>query len=145
MKNNRPPLILLLMPPAAAILAGCVLLPGGRVTESATVVYTAGASQHTAAVEVPVEASIVHDALIRIIESNPDVVVINRNDHGMLVEVTQNSRRITGQVTKLGVGRSMLYIWADSGSSGQAGREMAISAVEKICDELEVEYKLVNY
>lgn len=130
---------------AGTMLSGCIFLPGGRVVESATVVYTAGASQHTAAVEVPVEAAEVYEALVRIIKDNPDVEVINRNDNGMLVEVAQTGKRITGQVTRLGSGRSLLYIWADSGSSGRSGRELAISAVETICDELGVAYELVNY
>ena len=130
----------------AAFLSGCIFLPGGTVTNSATVVYTAGASQHTAAVELQVTADVVFEALVRIIKENPDVEVINRNDQAFLIEVAQQKeRRITGQVTKLGSGSSLLYIWADAGSSGESGREMAISAVEIICDELGVSYELVNY
>ena len=130
----------------AAFLSGCIFLPGGTVTRSATVVYTAGASQHTAAVELQVTADVVFEALVRIIKENPDVEVINRNDQAFLIEVAQQKeRRITGQVTKLGSGSSLLYIWADAGSSGESGREMAISAVEIICDELGVSYELVNY
>jgi hypothetical protein len=130
----------------AAFLSGCIFLPGGTVTHSATVVYTAGASQHTAAVELQVDAAIVFDALVRIIKESPNIEVINRNDRAFLIEVAQQKeRRITGQVTKLGSGSSLLYIWADAGSSGESGREMAISAVEIICDELGVSYELVNY
>jgi len=129
----------------AAFLSGCIFLPGGTVTHSATVVYTAGARQHTAAVELQVDAAIVFDALVRIIKEHPDNEVVNRNDKAYLIEVAQQERRITGQVSKLGSGSSLLYIWADAGSSGKSGREMAISAVEVICDELGVSYELVNY
>jgi len=129
----------------AAFLSGCIFLPGGTVTHSATVVYTAGASQHTAAVELQVDAAIVFDALVRIIKESPDIEVVNRNDQAFLIEVAQQERRITGQVSKLGSGSSLLYIWADAGSSGESGREMAISAVEVICDELGVNYELVKY
>ena len=129
----------------AALLSGCVFLPGGTVTNSATVVYTAGASQHTAAVELQLAADVVFEALVRIIKESPDVEVVNRNDQAFLIEVAQKERRITGQVTKLGSGSSLLYIWADAGSSGESGRGMAISAVEVICDELGVSYELVNY
>jgi hypothetical protein len=131
---------------AAVTLTGCVLLPGGTVTSTATVVYTAGASQHTAAVELSVAAETVFEALVRIIKESPDVEVVDRNDRAFLIEVAQQKeRRITGQVTKLGPERSLLYIWADAGSSGQSGRELAISAVEVICDELGVNYELVSY
>ena len=130
----------------AALLSGCIFLPGGTVTNSATVVYTAGASQHTAAVELQVAADVVFEALVRIIKESPDIEVVNRNDQAFLIEVAQQKeRRITGQVTKLGSGSSLLYIWADAGSSGESGRGMAISAVEVICDELGVSYELVKY
>ena len=129
----------------AALLSGCIFLPGGTVTHSATVVYTAGARQHTAAVELQVAADVVFETLVRSIKKNPDNEVVNRNDQAFLIEVAQQERRITGQVTKLGSGSSLLYIWADAGSSGESGREMAISAVEVICDELGVSYELVNY
>jgi hypothetical protein len=130
----------------AAMLTGCAPLPGSTVTHAATIVYTAGASQHTAAVELPVAAETVFEALVRIIKESPDVEVVGRNDKAFLIEVSQQKeRRITGQVTKLGSGNSLLYIWADAGSSGLSGREMAISAVEVICDELGVDYELVSY
>jgi len=131
---------------AAGVLTGCAPLPGSSVTNAATVVYTASARQHTAAVELPVEPPVVFEALVRLIKEHTDVEVVDRNDKAMLIEVAQDKeRRITGQVTKLGAGNSLLYVWADAGSSGQSGREMAISAIELICEELGVDYELVNY
>jgi len=131
---------------AALVLTGCMPLPGSSVTHATTVVYTAGASRHTAAVELPVEPPVVFEALVRLIKERNDVEVVDRNDKAMLIEVAQeNERRITGQVTKLGSGNSLLYVWADAGSSGQSGREMAISAIELICKELGVDYEMVNY
>jgi hypothetical protein len=89
---------------------------------------------------------IVFDALVRLIKKRSDVEVVDRNDKAMLIEVAQeNERRITGQVTKLAAGNSLLYVWADAGSSGQSGREMAISAIELICAELGVDYEMVDY
>ena len=130
----------------AAMLTGCAPLPGSSVMNAATVVYTAGARQHTAAVELPVTPPVVFEALVRLIKERTDVEVVDLNDKAMLIEVAQeNERRITGQVTKLGAGNSLLYVWADAGSSGQSGREMAISAIELICEELGVDYELVNY
>ena len=131
---------------AEVVLTGCAPLPGSTVTNAATVVYTAGARQHTAAVELPVAPPVVFEALVRLIKERTDVEVVDRNDKAMLIEVAQeNERRITGQVTKLGAGNSLLYVWADAGSSGQSVREMAISAIELICEELGVEYELVTY
>ena len=128
-----------------AMLGGCSALPGGTVVQSATVVYTAGASQFTAAVEVPLQAPDVFAALVRAATENPDVQVVTRKDGAFLIEVARDNKRLTGQVTKLGADSSLLYVWADAGASGQTGRELAISVVEKICNELDVAYELVSY
>ena len=131
---------------AALALIGCAPLPGSSVMQATTVVYTAGASRHTAAVELPVTPPVVFEALVRLIEERPEVVVTDRNDRAFLIEVVDGSeRKFTGQVTKLGAGNSLLYVWADAGSSGQSGRELAISAIELICEELGVDYEMVNY
>jgi hypothetical protein len=131
---------------SAILISGCVALPGGTVTNAATVVYTSGASQHTAAVQLQVPAAEVFESMVRVIKEHPDIEVVERNDRAYMIEVAQEKeRRITGQVTSLGSGSSLLYIWADAGSSGRTGREMAISAVEFICDELGVDYELVQY
>ena len=131
---------------SALLISGCIALPGGTVTDAATVVYTSGARQHTAAVELHVPAAEVFEALVRVVEEHPDVEIVDRHDKAFLLEVAQGEeRRFTGQVTSLGSGSSLLYIWADAGASGQSGRSMAISAVEIICDELGVDYELVQY
>jgi hypothetical protein len=137
------PVILLV---SAILISGCVALPGGTVTNAATVVYTSGASQHTAAVQLQVPAAEVFESMVRVIKEHPDIEVVERNDKAYMIEVAQEKeRRITGQVTSLGSGSSLLYIWADAGSSGKSGREIAISAVEFICNELGVDYELVQY
>jgi hypothetical protein len=131
---------------AVAVLTGCVPLPGSSVTNAATVVYTAGASQYTAAVELPMQPPTVFEAMVRLVNERPNVEVVDRNDKAFLIKVAEGpERHLTGQVTKLGSGNSLLYIWADAGGSGQTGQELAISTVGLICDELGVDYELVNY
>jgi hypothetical protein len=126
-------------------LSGCIFLPGGTVVESALVVHTAGSKKHTAAVQVPVAASEVFATIVRLVEDKPDLLIESRNDKAFLIEVAQGSRTLTGQVTDLGADRSLLYVWADAGESGVTGEELATSIVEIVCDELGVEYELVNY
>lgn len=131
----------------ALALAGCAAwLPGGSVTRAATVVYTTGARQYTATVELDVLPANVFETLVDIVEERPNTTVINQNDNAHLIEVSlDDGRRFTGQVTRLGSGSSLLYIWADAGRSGLSGEEMAIAAIEFICERLGVEYELVNY
>jgi hypothetical protein len=144
MKPSRQ-LFALLTPLALTIVGGCSALPGGKVVESATVVYTAGSSHFTAAVEVPLQASDVFAMLVSVVTENPDVQVVNRKDNALLIEVAKDDKRLTGQVTKFGSDRSLLYVWADAGASGLTGRELAITVVETICNELDVAYELVTY
>ena len=125
--------------------SGCSWLAGGSVVESATVVYTKGSKKHTAAVQIPVPAADVFAAMVCILKDKPGVSVDNRNDKAFLVEVSKGSESLTGQVTSLGADHSLLYVWADAGESGLTGEDLAISVVERVCDELGVEYELVNY
>ena len=126
-------------------LSGCIFLPGGTVVESALVVHTAGSKKHTAAVQVPVAASEVFATIVRLVGDRPDLLIESSNDKAFLIEVAKGSRTLTGQVTSLGADRSLLYVWADAGDSGVTGEELATSIVEIVCDELGVEYELVNY
>ena len=144
MKASRQ-LFALLTPLALTIVGACSALPGGKVVESATVVYTAGSSHFTAAVEVPLQASDVFAMLASVVTENPDVQVVNRKDNALLIEVAKDDKRLTGQVTKFGPDRSLLYVWADAGASGLTGRELAITVVETVCNELDVAYELVTY
>lgn len=127
------------------LFAGCSWLASGPVTESATVVYSAGSRKHTAAVQVSVPAQEVYATFVRLLKEEHDLDFENRNDKAMLIEVAQGSRSLTGQVTELGGNRSLLYVWADAGESGMTGQQLAISVVEIVCDELGVEYDLVQY
>jgi len=126
-------------------LSACSALPGGTVVDEATVVYTAGSSRYTAAVKIHRAAPEVYAALIDVVTEEPDVEIVNRKNNALLVEVTQKDRELTGQVTTLGKSDSLLYIWADTGASGQTGQELALIVVGLVCDKLGVTYELVSY
>jgi len=131
---------------ALASLGGCSLLSGGSVVDAALVTHTAGSSQHTAAVKIPVQPAAVYAAMIRIVTAeNGEVEIINRNDKAYMIEVERDGARLTGQVTKLDARQSLLYIWADAGLSDQTGRSLAISSVKRVCEELGVGYEEVSY
>jgi len=131
---------------ALAVLGGCFLLPGGDVVDAALVTHTAGSSQHTAAVKVPVEPAAVYAAMIRIVTAeNGNFEIISRNDKAYMLEVDRDGARLTGQVTKLDARQSLLYIWADAGLSDQSGRSLALSSIGRVCDELGVSYEEVTY
>ena len=126
-------------------LWGCSALPGGQVVDSALIIHTEGSSQHMVAVKVPVDPSSVFAALVDQVEQRPEVSIILRNDKAYLIEVRKGESQVTGQVTELDAGRSLLYVWADTGDSLMSGHDLAISVVEVICDELGVIYERVEY
>ncbi len=145
MKNQLWQLLVISTFLTVPTLSGCIFLPGGTVVDSALVVHTAGSKKHTAAVQVPIAASKVFATIVRLIEDKPDLLIESRNDKAFLIEVTKGSVSLTGQVTDLGAGRSLLYVWADAGESGVTGEELATSVVELVCDELGVAHELVSY
>ena len=126
-------------------MSGCSLLPGGDVVDAAMVVHTAGSGQHTAAVRMPVESARVYGALLRIIDGDAAIAVVNRNDKGMLLEVIEDGDRLTGQVTNLGPKESLLYIWADTGDSGRTASELTSIVIEAVCDDLGVAFERIDY
>jgi len=61
-----------------ASLGACAWLAGGSVVESALVVHTAGSKKHTAAAQIPVPATEVFAAVVRLVEDKPDLLVESR-------------------------------------------------------------------
>jgi hypothetical protein len=145
MKYRLRQLFVLLALFVFASLSACAWLAGGSVVESALVVHTAGSKKHTAAAQIPVAARDVFAAVVHMVEDKPDLIIESRNDKAFLIEVTKGSQSLTGQVTSLGAGKSLLYVWADAGESGLTGEALATSVVQLVCDELGVEHELVHY
>lgn len=73
------------------------------------------------------------------------IEVLNRNDKGMLLEVAENGEKVTGQVTKLGDRESLLYLWADTGVSGRSAGELNSIVIERVCEDLGVDFERVDY
>jgi hypothetical protein len=145
MKYRLRQLFVLLALFVFASLSACAWLAGGSVVESALVVHTAGSKKHTAAAQIPVAAPDVFAAVVHMVEDKPDLIIESRNDKAFLIEVTKGSQSLTGQVTSLGAGKSLLYVWADAGESGLTGEALATSVVQLVCDELGVAHELVHY
>lgn len=126
-------------------LSACVLQPGGEVANAAMVVHTIGSTQHTAAVKLPVESDRVYASLLKIVENDAAIEVLNRNDKGMLLEVAEDGEKVTGQVTKLSERESLLYLWADTGVSGRSASELNSFVIERVCEDLGVDFERVDY
>lgn len=103
-----------------------------------TVMYTMGARQHTAMLQIALPPADVYSGLLRIVKRDPAVVIENQNDKRFLLEVEKNSKRLTGQATDLGRRETLLFLWADAGDSSETGAQLMKKVVKEICTELAV-------
>lgn len=126
-------------------MSACTAMPARQAVDAANIVYTQGSSHNMIAAQVPVDAELVFESFLRILGEHPEFSVVTRKDAAMMLEVTRDGFRVTGQVTALGAGKSLLYVWADAGDSGYSGQEVSERAVQAICDELGVSIERVDY
>lgn len=116
----------------------CAYGPMQAPTSAGMVVYTKGARQHTATVQLEVSAAEVYAAMLRITEQRPDLKILNKEDKRYLLELTDGERSVAGQATELDANSSLLFIWSDAGESGQTGQSISLKAIRDICAELKV-------
>jgi len=121
-----------------ALASGCTPLALQPATSTGLVVYTRGASQHTARVQLARPPHDVYAGMLAIIGRMPDLKVVRQDDGRFYIEVVRGTQRLSGQATDLGRGETLLFIWADSGDSGGSGRDLTKKAVESLCAELTV-------
>lgn len=107
-------------------------------TSAGLVVYTKGARQHTATVQLAVPVAEVYAAMLRITTQRPNLKILNKEDKRYLLELTDGERSVAGQATELDANSSLLFIWSDAGESGQTGQSISLKAMRDICAELKV-------
>lgn len=112
------------------------------VATTGAILYTQGARQHTAMLQISLPSTEVYAGLLRVVEKRPDLKVINKNDKRLFVEVEKNGQNLSAQATSLAGNETLLFIWADTGASGRAGRDLTQIATEAICNELGVQCKV---
>ncbi len=124
---------------AIALTSACTPVALQPVTSTGLIIYTKGATQYTAKVQLALPPDDVYAGMLTIVGRMPELTVVNRDDRRFFLEVVEGTRRLSGQVIDLGHGETLLFVWADAGESSQSGRELALEAVELLCTELRVE------
>lgn len=130
---------------AAMCSVGCMGTPGTVVTNATTVVYTRGAKQDTIAVKLPVSKTKAYATMYRLVLEDPDALLEGQNEAAGLLEATKNGVEWIIQATELGNDQTLLYLWIDTTDTGQVAHDLGLSAVKKICDELNVICDIVRY
>jgi len=128
----------------ATFMQGCAtaLQPAAS---GAAVLYAEGARQDTAMLQISMPAQEVYDSLLRVIAQRSDLALVNKNEDRLLIEVASGEMNLAAQATTLSDGKTLLFLWADAGNSGQSGQELARTAIEQICTELAVECDAREY
>ena len=127
----------------ALALHGCTYGAMRAPSDAGLVVYTRGASMHTATIQIARPASEVYAAMLRAVANYPkEVTVINNDEKRYLLEVTSEGKRLAGQATELDANSTLFFIWADTGDSGETGKHLAERATRTLCNELKIECKM---
>ena len=124
------------------IMQSCTYGSMRAPTSAGLVVYTRGASQHTATIQIPRPPAEVYSAMLRIITRHPELTVINDDKKHYLLEVAKGEEHLTGQATELDANSTLFFIWADAGASGQTGKNLALRAAQEICAELKIQCQM---
>lgn len=122
----------------ALAMQGCTYGAMKAPTSAGMVVYTKGARQHTATVQLAVPAGEVYAAMLRITAQRPNLKILNKEDKRYFLELTDGERSVAAQATELDANSSLLFIWSDAGESGQTGQSISVKAIRDICAELKV-------
>ena len=126
----------------AFIMHSCAYGPMQAPTSAGMVVYTRGANQHTATVQIAKPPAEVYAGMLRVLARRPDLTVVNNDEKHYLLEIAEGEKHLTGQATELDANSTLLFIWADAGASGQSGQNLALTAVRELCAELKIECKM---
>jgi len=123
-------------------MLGCTYGAMKAPTSAGLVVYTRGASLHTATIQIARPPAEVYSAMLRIITRHPELTVINDDKKHYLLEVAKGEEHLTGQATELDANSTLFFIWADAGASGKTGKNLALRAAQEICAELKIQCQM---
>jgi len=124
------------------VMLGCAYGPMQAPTSAGMVVYTKGARQHTATVQLARSPAEVYAAMLRVAAQHPEYKILNKDDKRFMLELTEGERSLAGQATELDANSTLFFIWADAGESGQTGQSLALDAMRELCAELKIECKM---
>jgi hypothetical protein len=131
-----------------SLLAVCLLLmtAAGCITAAVmgTVVYVVSKMEYTATVEVKAKPAEVYAAMLRILQSRPDVEVVKRDDAKYLLEVKKGNNKATGQVSVTEAGTTQLKVSAMEYETEASHQDLAFQIVTNVCKELGVKYTVIE-
>ena len=122
------------------ILQGCVVV----LSSVATLVYMRSNNHLTTTVLIKKTPDATYAAMNQIIERTPDIKIINKEDKKYLIEASRGENKVTAKATPYGSGLTQLIVTADAGKGDLTDEDLALKVVKQICEELGVEYKVIE-
>jgi PBP1b-binding outer membrane lipoprotein LpoB len=124
----------------AIFLNGCVVV----LSSVATLVYMRSNNHLTTTVLIKKTPDAVYAAMNQIIDKTPNITIINKEDKKYLIEASRGENKVTAKATPYGSGLTQLIVTADAGKGDMTDEDLALKVVRQICDELGVEYKVIE-
>lgn len=124
----------------ALILQGCVVF----LSSVATMVVMRSKDHLVTTVLVKKSPEKVYAAMNKVLDSYPDVKVLNKDDEKFLIEASRGKNKVSAKATAYGSGLTQLVVTADAGEEGQSDEDLALRVVTMVCDELGVQYKIID-
>ena len=116
-------------------ISGCA---GLGVATVGAVMYYKSQNHEVASVDINASSTNVYNAVVRSVEGNPSIVILNKDDSAMLLDLSQNENKGSIKVTALNSKISQLTITTGLTSENET---TPLMAVLKICKDLNVECK----
>ena len=114
MKTWRSYLLILTGLVAMLTLLGCTYGAMKAPTDAGMVVYTRGASLHTATIQIAKPAGEVYAGMLRAVANYPkELTIVNNDEKRYLLELTSEGKRITGQAMEIDANSTLFFIWVD--------------------------------
>jgi hypothetical protein len=123
--------ILILALAAGVVLQGCITM-----AVISAVRHISTPKDFTAIAEISVPEGDAYAALVRVVESRPDLAMTKRHDTERRIEVMQGNLRAEAHVTGAKRGQSVLTIVAHAGASSAAREPLALGLAQQTCAEL---------
>jgi len=118
----------------------------GCVAAIPVIIYKKSKEFHTATVQVNAAPADVYNTAVKLIKDKPDIEIEKQNDEDMKVEINKGEQRGKIMVEAADGGKTELTVKADAGKEAEEGadKSLALRIVKAICDELGVQYTVVE-
>lgn len=109
------------------------------------VVYYKSKSHYVATVEINVDANKAYQAANEEVEARSHLKILEKKDSELFLEITDGKQTASVKVVSTGTNKTKLIVTADiEGMEQEKEKELAMKAVDIICNNLGVKYQLIE-